>query len=62
MITAFLLFLLFIIVLVVALATGAIFIALRLAMLVVRLVFQILALPFLALGGFRRPSWRGRRW
>jgi hypothetical protein len=60
MITAFVLLLLLVIVVAVALVSGVVVVALRLALLAVKLVFQILFLPFTILGGFRRDRWRRR--
>jgi hypothetical protein len=62
MITAFVLLLLFVVVLLFALASGVALLALRLTFLTVRLVFQILALPLTLLGGFRRHRLRRRVW
>jgi uncharacterized membrane protein len=61
MITAFFLFLLLTVVVVVALVSGVAVLALRLTFAVVRLVFQILLLP-LAVLGFRRDRWRREPW
>jgi ABC-type transport system involved in Fe-S cluster assembly fused permease/ATPase subunit len=62
MITAFVLFLLVVIVLAVGLVSGVAVLALRLTFSVVRLVFQILFLPFALIGRSRRDPWRRERW